>query len=80
MITHSISTTTVPSIRPKTMPIPPMKAPSLRTVFLICFFVAPTDASIPYWIFFSDTDILKLFPITKALVAIIISTTTAAIK
>ena len=52
-----------------------MIKPSFSTVFLICFDVAPTLASIPYCFVFSDTDILKLFLITNTLLTTIIPIT-----
>lgn len=49
---------------------------SFITLFLICFFVAPTEESIPYIFIFSVIDIAKEFLMQNILVNIIINITT----
>lgn len=51
----------------------PSAIPSNITLFLICFLVAPTDASSPYIFIFSVIDIAKEFFIQYILVNIIIN-------
>lgn len=51
---------------------------SLITLFLICFLVAPTDASSPYIFIFSVIDIANEFLMQNTLVNIITPITTAA--
>jgi len=52
--------------------------PSLITLFLICFFVAPTLDSIPYIFIFSVNEIANAFFIQYILVIIIITIATTA--
>lgn len=61
------------------MLIIPSAIPSNITLFLICFFVAPTDASSPYIFIFSVIDIAKEFLMQYTLVKIITPITTPAV-
>ena len=69
----------IPNKIPSGIAIIPIYKPSSKTLFLICFLVAPTDASIPYCFVFSETEMLKLFLITNTLLTTIITIITPAI-
>ena len=70
---------TIPSNIPRGIPINASITPSNRTFFLICFFVAPIEESIPYCFILSVIEIAKLFLITNILDTTIIPITIAAI-
>ena len=70
-----IKIATKPLNIPTGIPIIPKIKPSYKTFFLICFEVAPTEASIPYCLVFSVIEISKLFLIQKTEVTIITITT-----
>ena len=58
---------------PAGIPIMPSIKPSKSTLCLICFDVAPIEASIPYNFVFSVIEIAKLLRITKILEIAIIT-------
>ena len=70
---------TTPQIIPSGTAISPITIPSKTTLRLICFLVAPMLESIPYCLFFSATEILKLFLITNTLLTTIMNITIEAI-